>query len=220
MNFAFYISGNSTRLSKFLIQAKDNVIKQIKVVISDDPISDEMWQVLNKCRIEVVEYRYEEIPGNSNKEKNAYFSDRLLYELNKQNVDYCISFGKHILSGKLLKEFMYRIINFHPSILPMFPGCKAIDQAISHGNVLLVGNTVHFIDEGVDTGPIIMQSITMLENFYKAGCDYNVILDLQIPMLNTLLSILMHDDLEIIDGHAHVKNAVYTKSSFYPDYNV
>lgn len=218
MNIGFYISGNSTRLRKFLVQAKEDVIKQIKVVVSDDPVSNEMRLVLMEYGIKAVEYKYQEIPGNSYKEKNAYFSDRLLFELNKQDIDYCISFGEHILSGKLLKEYMYRIINFHPSILPMFPGCRAIDQAMDHGNVLLAGNTAHFIDEGVDTGLIIMQSVTMLDNFYNADCDYNVILDLQIPMLNTLLNILIHDDLEIINGRVHIKSAIYSKSTLYPDY--
>ena len=218
MNFGFYISGNSARLSKFLDQAEGNIIKQIKVVVSDSPISVEMNQVLRKYEIEVAEYRYKEFPGNSNKEKSAYFSDRLLFELNKWGIDYCISFGEHILSGKLLQEFMYRIINFHPSILPMFPGCKAVDQAVAHGNVLLAGNTAHFIDEGVDTGPVIMQSVTMLENFLSSHGDYNIILDLQIPMLNALLEILTRGDLEVIDGRVHIKNAVYSKATFYPEY--
>lgn len=49
----------------------------------------------------------------------------------------------------------------------MFPGIKAIDQASDYGNVLLVGNTAHFIDSGVDTGPIIMQSVIPIMNFKK-----------------------------------------------------
>lgn len=218
MNFGFYISGNSTRLSKFLEQAESGIVKQIKVVVSDEAIPPNMRQVLEKYGIETVEYRYEDIPGNSNKEKNAYFSDRLLFELDRCNIDYCISFGGHILSGRLLKDYMYKLINFHPAILPMFPGCKAVDQAVAHGNVLLAGNTAHFIDEGVDTGPIIMQSVTMLENFLISNGDYDVILDLQIPMLNTLLDILMHDDLEITGKRVHIKNAVYSKAAFYPEY--
>lgn len=100
----------------------------------------------------------------------------------------------------------------------MFPGCKAIDQAVAHGNVLLVGITAHFMDEGVDTGPIIMQSVTMLENFLISDGDYGVILDLEIPMLNTLLEILLNGDLEIDDRRVHIKNAVYTKATFYPEY--
>ena len=189
MNFAFYISGNSTRLKKFLEQADNNIVNQIKVVVSDGAIPSDMCCVLGKYRIEVVEYRYENIPGNSNKEKNTYFSDKLLEELDRYNISYCISLGSHILSGEVLNNYMYRLINLHPSILPMFPGCKAIDQAVAHGNVLLVGITAHFMDEGVDTGPIIMQSVTMLENFLISDGDYGVILDLEIPMLNTLLEI-------------------------------
>lgn len=218
MRFGFYVSGNSTRLCKFLEQAESDVLKRVKVVVSDDVIPFDMRHAIEKYGIEVAEYRYEDIPGETRKEKNAYFSDRLLSELNMRDIDYCISLGKHILSGRLLKDYLHRIINFHPSILPMFPGCKAIDQAVTHGNVLLAGNTAHFIDEGVDTGLIIMQSVTMLENFLVSAGDYDCILDLQIPMMNTLLDILIHGDLEIIDGRVHIKNATYDKTTFYPDY--
>ncbi len=62
-----------------------------------------------------------------------------------------------LLSGAFIRRFANRIINVHPALLPAFPGLDAIGQAIAHG-VRTTGVTVHFVDEGVDTGPILMQS--------------------------------------------------------------
>lgn len=62
-----------------------------------------------------------------------------------------------LLSGAFIRRFPNRIVNVHPALLPSFPGLAAIEQAIAHG-VKVTGVTVHFVDEGVDTGPIILQA--------------------------------------------------------------
>jgi phosphoribosylglycinamide formyltransferase-1 len=61
-----------------------------------------------------------------------------------------------ILSAGLIERFRGRIVNVHPSLLPAFPGLRPIEQALAHG-VRISGVTVHFVEEGVDTGPIILQ---------------------------------------------------------------
>jgi phosphoribosylglycinamide formyltransferase-1 len=61
-----------------------------------------------------------------------------------------------LLSPAFLRRFANRVINVHPALLPSFPGLDAIGQALEHG-VRITGVTVHFVDEGVDTGPIIVQ---------------------------------------------------------------
>jgi phosphoribosylglycinamide formyltransferase-1 len=61
-----------------------------------------------------------------------------------------------LLSGSFIRRFRNRIINVHPALLPSFPGLDAVEQAIEHG-VRVTGVTVHFVDEGVDTGPILLQ---------------------------------------------------------------
>ena len=62
-----------------------------------------------------------------------------------------------LLSAALIARFENRIVNVHPALLPSFPGLDAIGQALEHG-VRVTGVTVHFVDEDVDTGPIILQS--------------------------------------------------------------
>jgi len=61
-----------------------------------------------------------------------------------------------LLGSPFIQRFRGRIVNVHPSLLPAFPGVGAIEQALAHG-VKLIGVTVHFVDEGVDSGPIVLQ---------------------------------------------------------------
>jgi phosphoribosylglycinamide formyltransferase-1 len=61
-----------------------------------------------------------------------------------------------LLGPEFVRRFYGRLINVHPSLLPAFPGVDAIEKAVHHG-VRLTGVTVHFVDEGVDSGPIILQ---------------------------------------------------------------
>ncbi len=62
----------------------------------------------------------------------------------------------HILTPEFLERFPSRVINLHPALLPSFPGTHAIDEAIAYG-VKVTGVTVHFVDEGMDSGPVIAQ---------------------------------------------------------------
>ena len=61
-----------------------------------------------------------------------------------------------LLGGAFIRRFRGRVINVHPALLPAFAGLDAVGQALAHG-VRVTGVTVHFVDEGVDTGPIILQ---------------------------------------------------------------
>jgi phosphoribosylglycinamide formyltransferase-1 len=70
----------------------------------------------------------------------------------------CLAGYMRILSGYFIREFSGRILNIHPSLLPAFPGLDAQHQALEHG-VKFSGCTVHFVDEGLDSGPIIAQAV-------------------------------------------------------------
>ena len=76
----------------------------------------------------------------------------------------CLAGFMRILSPVMIRAFPSRILNIHPALLPSFPGLHAQRQALQHG-VKVSGCTVHFADEGVDTGPIILQrTVEVLEN--------------------------------------------------------
>jgi phosphoribosylglycinamide formyltransferase-1 len=84
--------------------------------------------------------------------------DRMLIEeLERNRVDLvCLAGYMRLLSATFVRRFPERILNIHPSLLPSFPGLDAQHQAVSHG-VKISGCTVHFVDEGLDAGPIILQ---------------------------------------------------------------
>lgn len=69
----------------------------------------------------------------------------------------CLAGYMRLLSGAFVGRFEGRLLNIHPSLLPAFPGLHAQRQALWHG-VKVAGATVHFVDEGVDTGPIVLQA--------------------------------------------------------------
>jgi len=75
----------------------------------------------------------------------------------KAEVDWIVLAGfMRILKGQFLKAYSNRVINIHPSLLPSFPGLEAWKQALDYG-VKFTGCTVHFVDQGIDTGSIILQ---------------------------------------------------------------
>jgi phosphoribosylglycinamide formyltransferase-1 len=79
-------------------------------------------------------------------------------ELKKNEVDLvCLAGYMRLLSANFVREFPQRILNIHPSLLPSFPGLDAQHQALEHG-VKISGCTVHFVDEFLDAGPIIIQT--------------------------------------------------------------
>ena len=86
--------------------------------------------------------------------------DRLVtVELRKHAVDLiCLAGFMRLLSGYFIREFPQRVLNIHPSLLPAFPGLDAQHQAFDHG-VKYSGCTVHFVDEDLDAGPIIVQAV-------------------------------------------------------------
>ena len=85
--------------------------------------------------------------------------DRMLAaELHKAGVELvCLAGFMRLLSEGFIREFPNRILNIHPSLLPAFPGLDAQHQALAHG-VKISGCTVHFVDEDLDAGPIVIQA--------------------------------------------------------------
>lgn len=87
----------------------------------------------------------------------AAYENAVLEQLLANSIDFIVLAGYMRLIGPtLLSAYKGRIVNIHPSLLPAFPGLDAIGQAFEYG-VKVTGITIHFVDEGMDTGPIIAQ---------------------------------------------------------------
>ena len=87
------------------------------------------------------------------------FDAALIAALTAHNVELvCLAGYMRVLTSRFIGHFRHRIMNIHPALLPSFPGLHSQRQALHHG-VKFSGCTVHFADEGVDTGPIIIQAV-------------------------------------------------------------
>ena len=201
MNFAFYVSGNAGTLKKIL---KNNspVLKDTKAVIIDSKPSKDLLRYLEISNIKCIFRKYD-----------LSFSDFMLDTLLNDKIDYCFCFGHHILKGKLIDVFKNKIINFHPSILPLYPGVKSIDQAIKDDKSILIGNTAHFIDKGIDTGPIIIQSVAPKSLFKFKG--YDGVINLQLPMLDFIYEKLLKNEIIIKNNKVTINNTTCQPQFFY-----
>lgn len=107
------------------------------------------------------------IESKNFKENRAEYDKKIILALEKYGVTpknglVCLAGFMRIISPEFVKKFKNRIINIHPALLPAFPGLDAQKQAIEYG-AKYSGCTVHFVDSGVDTGPIILQSIVKIK---------------------------------------------------------
>lgn len=115
---------------------------------------------IEKARVRGIEARV--IPSKG-LEREAY--DKLVVEaLRERNVDLvCLAGYMRLLSQHFVKAFHERILNIHPSLLPAFPGLESQRQALEHG-AKFSGCTVHFVDENLDAGPIVLQAAVPVED--------------------------------------------------------
>jgi phosphoribosylglycinamide formyltransferase-1 len=143
-------SGTGTNLQAILDQlhGKDEI--EVVAVGSDKPDA----QALERARaleIETAVFPADGHPGRE--ERDLAMADWL----DGREVDLVVLAGyMQLLSPAFVGRFAGRVINVHPALLPSFPGLDAVGQALAHG-VRITGVTVHFVDEGVDSGPILLQ---------------------------------------------------------------
>lgn len=145
------ISGRGTNMER-LIQAcqAGEVPAQVVRVISDNPEA----RGLERARAYGVPTVV--VPARAFPDRAA-FETALLQAVQEAEPDLiCLAGFMRILSPRFVQAYRYRVMNIHPALLPSFPGLHAQRQALEYG-VKVSGCTVHFVDEGVDTGPIIVQ---------------------------------------------------------------
>jgi phosphoribosylglycinamide formyltransferase-1 len=107
-----------------------------------------------------------------------------------------------LLGPTFLERFPDAVINVHPSLLPAFPGLHAIEQAIDYG-VRVFGVTVHFVDAGVDTGPIILQRAVELESAQDPDQVLAALRPLEHAMLSEAVALFAQGSLHRDPGNAH-----------------
>lgn len=150
--FAVFASGSGSNFQAIYDATKAGHLSgTISLVVTDKPNA----YVVERARIAGIETLA--IKPSSFPSKEAY-EQAVLQKLTELDVEWIILAGYMRLIGNVLLEaYPSRIINIHPSLLPAFPGKDAIGQAMEHG-VKITGVTVHYVDAGMDTGPILAQA--------------------------------------------------------------
>jgi phosphoribosylglycinamide formyltransferase-1 len=150
-------SGRGSNLQSILEAcARPGFPARVAVVISDR----ERAVALERARAAGVEALWVDPKDFADRES---FDRQLVHELESRGVGLVCHAGfMRILSPVYVRAFAGRALNVHPSLLPAFPGLHAQRQALDHG-VKVAGATVHFLDEGVDTGPIVLQAAVPVE---------------------------------------------------------
>ena len=143
-------SGTGTNLQAILDQlhGKDGI--EVVAVASDRPAAMALTRAAH------AGVATESFPPESYADRETR-DEAIADWLEAQGVELVVLAGyMQLLDGAFVRRFPERIVNVHPALLPSFPGLDAIGQALEHG-VRITGVTVHFVDEGVDTGPILLQ---------------------------------------------------------------
>lgn len=149
---AVFASGSGSNLQVLLDRARDGELggAEIVLVVCDKAEALAISRA-QRAGVPTLVLLPREFPDK------AAYERRVVEELQRRAVDKIVLAGYMRLCGPtLLQAYAGRIINLHPALLPAFPGKDAIGQALAYG-VKVTGVTVHFVDEGMDTGPIIAQ---------------------------------------------------------------
>lgn len=135
---------------------KNNDISNISnvVVISNQENALGLKRAKEEFNVNTASISKKEFSGNNFNKKLLELLER--YGIYPNNSVICLAGFMHILSDDIVNRYRFRILNIHPSLLPSFRGLHAQKQALDCG-VKISGCTVHFVDSGVDTGPIIVQ---------------------------------------------------------------
>ena len=145
------ISGRGSNLQALIDAVADGrLTASIAVVIANDPAAPGLERA-RQAGIEALAISHRGHPSRDD------FDKELVRELQARHVTLvCLAGFMRIIGPAMLAAFPRAILNIHPSLLPAFPGVDAQRQALEHG-VKVTGVTVHLVDEGLDSGPIILQ---------------------------------------------------------------
>ncbi len=148
---AVFASGFGSNFQAIIEAVKQQTLNaDIALLVSDNPSSKAVERA-NAAGIDAFTFCAKDYAGK------AAYEQAILAELQKRQVKYIVLAGyMRIIGPTLLEAYPLRIINLHPALLPSFPGAHGIADAYNYG-VKVFGITIHFVDEGIDTGKIINQ---------------------------------------------------------------
>lgn len=151
MKLAVFASGNGSNFQAIAEAVSIGTIDAELTLLFCDKKNAYVVQRARALSIPVVSFSPKDF------ESKALYEAEILHLLEEEQIDLVVLAGyMRIVGPTLLEEYSSRLINIHPSLLPLFPGLHGIRDAF-YENVLETGVTIHYVDDGVDTGPIIAQ---------------------------------------------------------------
>lgn len=159
INLGILISGRGSNMESILNYLKENKVTQVcpKIVISSNVEAEGLIKA-SKFGVPTTV-----VTKNSKGwDYDSQIADILQeYDVTPENGLVCLAGYMRLLSPEFVRKYKMRIMNIHPSLLPSFPGLNSQKKALDYG-VKVTGCTVHFVDEGLDSGPIIGQKHVMV----------------------------------------------------------
>ena len=206
LKVAVLVSGGGTNLQAIIDGVKNGTITNtsIELVISNNK---------NAYALTRAEENGIQAKAISPKdfETREEFNEALFAALTEQEIDLVVLAGcLVVIPEKIIRHFRNRIINIHPSLIPSFCGTgyyglKVHEKALERG-VKVTGATVHFVDEGTDTGPIIMQQPVMIEDDDTAKVlQQRVMEQAEWQIMPKAIDDIANDRIEVVDGKVRRK---------------
>lgn len=195
-------SGRGSNFQAIIDSAESGYLNiEIAVLITDNP------KAFAIDRAKKHEIPYLVITPKQFSSKDEYFM-QISSELQKLKVGLVILAGfMRIVRKPLVDAFRNRILNIHPALLPAFPGLHSQKQAVDHG-VKISGCTVHFVDEGMDTGPIVIQAAVPVRDDDTEDALSTRILKLEHKIFPQAIKLFSEGKLEVISNKVQIKGVL------------
>lgn len=194
LNIGVLISGGGTNLQAIIDASESGEINgAVKVVISN----------------KINAYGLERAKNHNIRSIYETDEDKIIEILKENKIDVVVLAGYlKIISPKFVNEFRHKMINIHPSLIPSFCGTgfygQRVHQAVIDYGVKVTGATVHFVDEGADTGPIIMQDVVEVDKNDDAKSLAKKVLEVEHRILTKSISLLCENKLSIQDRRVFI----------------
>jgi phosphoribosylglycinamide formyltransferase-1 len=162
-NLAILISGRGSNMEAILKSIKRKKIPiNPKVVISNESGARGL-KIAQKLGVKTEVIESIGLKGDRWKYDEKIVSILTKYDVTPKNGLICLAGFMRIISPQFIRKYKNRIMNIHPALLPSFTGLHAQKQAIKYG-AKYSGCTIHFVDDGVDTGPVIIQAVVKVND--------------------------------------------------------
>ena len=205
LKIAVCVSGGGTNLQAIMDAIDNGTITntEIAVVISNNPGAYALERA-KKHGVEAI------CISPKDYESRAAFNEDFLVQLNLYHVDLVVLAGfLVVIPEQMIKEYRNRIINIHPSLIPSFCGTGYYGLKVHEGvlarGVKITGATVHFVDEGTDTGPIILQkAVAVQEGDTPEILQRRVMEEAEWKIMPQAIDLIARGKVSVVDGHVKI----------------